>query len=475
MAIDKEKLKQQKKMRKKNLAFKEYRFFTSVPKNSVLIVENSLFKTAKVVSGGFYISFFPFLKTVGVSLETYNYDFPPEKFQAGALLVSNDNNNNNDNENENDKNEKYDIIIDAAISYRILGGDKPKKVDPNHDQIPANETIKSVNKSLRRTWREKHGALKVYYDLKNKRESIEKQIQIAVYDTLRMYVASHTYEDILAAQIDENSVLNQNIKQSLEPFGIEVVNFKIQKVNQEKTIDEAEARRKVIESDANAKAKATVIEAEAKATAIKTTGLAEAEVEGQKIQSKVDAYGNRSYQEIAAINGQDFKQVNLNLGGTQIPNNVENLTHEQITVLRALLDNLEQKTQNAATSSTTVSNPDSDDSNLEADIQHNEEHNNGQSWDFDDQPSAFLHSNPSVSKNREIIEKLEQKNKILKQHQNNQIVENSTEVAVARKTISSEELDQLLRGIDKTEPSKETGTQTEEMGRQYTINRGYEQ
>lgn len=463
MAIDKKKLRQQMQMRIKNYAFPEYRPFAVVPKNCVLIVENNLFKTAKVVDSGFYISLFPWIKTVGVSLETYIYDFPPEKFQAGALLVSN-----------NDENEKYDIVIDAAISYRILGGDKAPKFDRDNDVLQANETIRSKEKFLRRQWREKHGALKVYYDLKNKRENIEKQIQTTVYDALRFYVATHTYEDILAAQIDENSDLNQNIKHSLEPFGIEVVNFKIQKVNQEKSIDEAEARRKVIESDANAKANARKIEAEAEAAAIKATGLAQAEVEGQKIQSKVDAYGNRTYQEIAAINGQDFKQVNLNLGGAQIPTNVENLTQEQLTGLMVLLNNLQQKTQNKPT----IPNSNNDGSDVEMEIQQTDllqESNDDPNWDFDGDieisDNIELQNAPVANqgqlKNHDIIKTLEDKRKRLTNHQ-------TAEEQPIKVITNAGELDEIVGSMSLL-PNQVTTEQAKELGKQYTLSRGHEQ
>ena len=139
--------KEQKKIMKKNLAFKIHRWVVSVPKNTVLIQENIFNKEAEVVEGGFK-AFMPWLKTVGLSLDARTYDFPPQVFQTGVSQKS----ENQNGENQNGEN--FDIEVDAAITYRIKGGDRPDE-----------EIIKADNKELRREWRKKHGALKVYFDL----------------------------------------------------------------------------------------------------------------------------------------------------------------------------------------------------------------------------------------------------------------------------------------------------------------------
>lgn len=366
------------KIDKKNLAYKAYRFLTTVPKNCILIKENVFTKEAKVVAGGMVFSW-PFEKTVGLSLDAKTYDFPPQVFQAGVSQSGED----------------FDIEVDAAITYRIKGGDMPVEIITAADGTT--EIIKSKNKELRRKWQKEHGALKVYFDLHNDRERIKKQLQTVVYDALRRYVSSNTYETILTNHIDENSELFIEVNEQLSAFGIEILNFNIQNVNQVKEINEAESKAKALELESVAQADALKREAVAKADAYKLQGMAEAEIIREKgiaeaeaasalAKAKVEAFDGKSYSEIAAMNEKEFKNINLNLTTSNSQpsvnnnnNNTNNSIMNEIQSLKQMLDELQAAT-----------------TQQQEELKEQKNDEETASWDFDDAVEETVVETPNV-------------------------------------------------------------------------------
>lgn len=124
-------------------------------------------------------------------------------------------------------------------------------------------------------WKEEHGAIKKYYALSNNKAEVEKQIYAVVNDALKRFCREKTYAEVRKTKISEEMDFILELNNSLEKFGLEIVDIRFKSVEQHnKELSQAFEQKAIAEQELEAakfKADAKKVEEKAKIEAVVET------------------------------------------------------------------------------------------------------------------------------------------------------------------------------------------------------------
>lgn len=231
------------------------RMFTNIPPNAVLVGHNIFTKNKRVYSKAMF--HMPWLRSRFISIETQNLDLNQDKIEIG------------DN--------GLEAIADFSVSYKISGLEKRNKLTIKDRWMGIidgfsrpDKRVSSILKAVlvgaatvgagillgpiglgaigvgavlagtatyasffhqNEEWLEKQGAVTAAYN----NASAMKELEQIIYNELRAYYGSHSYEEVKTKNLDLNDPDLANLKRSLDTYkldyGIEVTRVSNKKLD----------------------------------------------------------------------------------------------------------------------------------------------------------------------------------------------------------------------------------------------------
>lgn len=263
----------------KDMTMFKIRMYTDIPPNAVLVGHNIFTKKPKIYKSAFL--HMPWFKSKFVTMENHNRDLAPKKYELGGSDGG------------------LEITSDVAVTYRVTPIDPNMKmgfVERWRSVIAGfrNNTASSIVKTALlaagtvvggivalplaivipvaaagyvsffhqdEEWVKEQGAYKAAYQSKAAMAELEQTI----YEELRAFYASHSYDEIKGLKIDLNRPEFADLKAKLDVFatqyGIEATKITI------KTADLTPESNQILQRQKEAEMKAKEIERQAQAQA----------------------------------------------------------------------------------------------------------------------------------------------------------------------------------------------------------------
>ena len=267
------------------------RLYTNIPPNALLVGHNIFTKNPKIYSKALF--HMPWFESRFVSLETQNLDLPEKRYEVDGKGI--------------------EIVVDAAVSYKVkplentVRGSNGRNHEygiidrwKNYINGFRNKTVTSIIKTVAITAAtvasafvigpfclaipvvsagyisffsqdpedvKNQGAYKAVYN----RTAAIKELEQIIYNGLREYYATHSYEEIRKEQVKISNIVPDEILRNYEDeFGIVVSKINI------KSADLTEASNEVLRKQREAEVRAETIKVEAEAQKEATRLRAEA-------------------------------------------------------------------------------------------------------------------------------------------------------------------------------------------------------